>query len=156
MLITLFQCENVSPCRDFECINEGECKLKPNGEPYCECPNSLKLSSSARVFGDHCESIEFPDTIDTQECRPCVTNFVDYLNCLKSKGIDVDAMSDWWKPCEEHISGCLTNYLANSNCLNNGKCVAAVKKCKLLSNLYLNSIFSQFELKCIQFGYTSL
>lgn len=45
-------CEIISPCRDMECINDGVCKLNSTGQPYCQCPNNLHLSSNeTRVFG---------------------------------------------------------------------------------------------------------
>jgi hypothetical protein len=44
----------VSPCRDFECINGGECELNADGQPQCKCPIDLQLSpKDAKVSGKY-------------------------------------------------------------------------------------------------------
>ncbi|KAI6191463.1 hypothetical protein M3Y97_00230700 [Aphelenchoides bicaudatus] len=120
-------CENVSPCRDFECINLGVCKLNATNQSYCECPKSLEFSPNAKVSGDHCENIWLPDSVEDKECRPCSSNYTDFITCLESRGISKDSVSYWWKSCDESITNCFDEHLSRSNCFNGGKCVVAAE-----------------------------
>uniref|UniRef100_A0A915CUE1 EGF-like domain-containing protein n=1 Tax=Ditylenchus dipsaci TaxID=166011 RepID=A0A915CUE1_9BILA len=130
------ECEYVSPCRDFQCTNNGTCKIdSKDGTAYCQCPASVELFPSALISGPHCASISVDDDEEKDPCFPCQEgqNFTSFLECLEDRASisSADLKSMWWADCETQNPNCLAD-LENSFCFN-GTCQEVVSRLPLTS-----------------------
>uniref|UniRef100_A0A7E4USD2 EGF-like domain-containing protein n=1 Tax=Panagrellus redivivus TaxID=6233 RepID=A0A7E4USD2_PANRE len=130
-------CETVSPCRDFECTNQGVCKLKPDGTPFCECPARVFSPGVGPVliYGEQCEMMEIADAItkDASKCIPCAANFMKWYNCLvdstkiRFPNEDGNALLSFLLgDCANPEANC-TQKLETANCMNGGSCTVALE-----------------------------
>uniref|UniRef100_A0A914HML9 EGF-like domain-containing protein n=1 Tax=Globodera rostochiensis TaxID=31243 RepID=A0A914HML9_GLORO len=114
-------CEQVSPCRDLECLNEGKCVFNASvsDEAHCQCPTLGFSLGGVKISGNYCEKIEFDEQLS---CNPCGNGgFRSYLNCLRKS---VNGIEDKFaKYCG---TGLCTDKLGKAFCLNEGQCQVTV------------------------------